>query len=323
LINTLSLIGDSDVADALDEHYADLPSADQAAALRALYRLQSLHFLERAKAALNSDDRTLVRAACQTLQTDQRAAATHLLIEALEKSSKKTTWSYLCNTLTVVATAEARRALRTARDSDNTDKRNLAIAALRNLEMRSPGSQFVNQGRAYSARKDSKTAAEYYSLALEIDSELPSAYSGRGNCYLLLDDVAKARKDYQKAVELDPYDSVAATGLAIAKVREGDSTGGIQLIEKLRSRFTNDMLFSYNAACVYGRALERLSNKPEPAESAEKKKTYAKKAMSDLRASVKQGFDDLEWLKEDPDLESLHGRADFQRLVDVMSTKPG
>jgi hypothetical protein len=37
--------------------------------------------------------------------------------------------------------------------------------------------------------------------------------------------------------------------------------------------------------------------------------------MALLREAVKQGFTDAAYMKKDPDLDSLRGRADFQKLL--------
>ena len=74
-------------------------------------------------------------------------------------------------------------------------------------------------------------------------------------------------------------------------------------------------MFTYNAACVYGRAVEQTSKLLPSPEREKKTATFRKQALSDLQLSVKLGFPDIDWMKKDADLESLHGLTEFKRIV--------
>ncbi|GIS63386.1 MAG: hypothetical protein CM1200mP2_56110 [Planctomycetaceae bacterium] len=80
---------------------------------------------------------------------------------------------------------------------------------------RSPGYQYLSRGRHYSTT-ELETGLTQYNLAVKIDPRLSAAYAGRGNVKLQFDDkkLAEARKDFVKAVELDPLNSQAMTGRA-------------------------------------------------------------------------------------------------------------
>ncbi|NOX55592.1 MAG: tetratricopeptide repeat protein [Planctomycetes bacterium] len=314
LITTLSYLGDRSVAERLNAIYPRLQDQqERAAAIRALRRLRSPHFLERAREAIRSGHPTLVQAVCQEVQIDPDERIVQLLAEALQKIENRMAVSQICSTLASIATPSARQALQRAAKSDNAEKRNYAQNALRSLYTRSPANPFVSQGRRYSSLRDWKTAERYFTLAIQIDPELPQAYSGRGNCELLLNNLDQAKEDFRRALALDPGDGMSVAGLAIALVRLGQVDEGLQLVESSRKKFANDGLFAYNAACVYARALEQLKDETEKAKLL--KKQYRDRAVADLKAAIAKGFNDFDWMKQDPDLRSLHGWPAFENLL--------
>ena len=310
LINTLALLGDESVAAAIESAYPKLRDNERIAALTALRELRSPAFETLASNALKSGKPVLVRAACQALRADGSDSSVRLLIETLGQSNDKTVWPYLCNLLATTGSAEARVALRRGCLEDDLHKRKCARDALRSLERHSPGHAFAEQGRHQLSLKEWNKASSYFSLALEIDPELSSVYADRGNCHLQLDDLTAAKRDFERAVELDSADAMGVTGLAITQVLEGDCAAGIALVAEAAQRFANDASFSYNAACVYARAAELDTNAGADARRGE----YVKKAISHLKAAVKRGFKDFEWMRQDRDLESLHGLSEFEQL---------
>ena len=314
LITVLSYLGDRSVAERLNAIYSELRQPDErAAVIRALRRLRSPHFPERASEAIRTGNATLVQAVCREIQAAPDDGAVQLLADALDSTDNRMAVSQICSTLASVATPAARRALQRAVKSGNAEKQNYARNALRSLYTRSPANPFVAQGRHHSSLWDWPTAEKYFTLAIQIDPELPQAYSGRGNCRLLLDKVEPARKDFQRAVELDPFDGMSVAGLAIALVRAGRIDDGLQLVESSRKRFANEGLFAYNAACVYARALEQLKDDTEKARAL--KNQYRAQAVADLKAAIAKGFNDFDWMKQDPDLRSLHGWPAFEELL--------
>ncbi len=78
---------------------------------------------------------------------------------------------------------------------------------------------------------------------------------------------------------------------------------------------SEDFIYTYNAACVYGRALEQLLKQPPSPERDKQADGFRDKSIADLRRSVKLGFPDLDWMKRDSDLDSLHDMPEFKKLV--------
>ena len=320
LIGTLAQIGDQSVADALVRHYPKLSTSEKASVVSALFQLKSPEFMRLAGDALLSRDHSLISAAKKGLESDGGPAAVGLLAKALEQTDHSTTLSNVCGALSAVGTPDARAALITARASTNTKKRSSAYSALRDLYRRSPGYHLASQGQASSDQKQWQTAVEQFSLAIKTDALLPLAYSGRGSAQLHLENVDKARRDFEQSVRLDPFTSTAVTGLALTMVLEGEYQQGVDYLEDARKRFANDVsavdvtLFAYNAACVYGRAIEHLRQDDSVTRRGEKIQDYQQKALADLKLAVKKGFNDFKWMKEDPDLGTLRDLPEFKKI---------
>jgi HEAT repeat protein len=315
IINVLAQIGDPSVGEALAAKYPSFSDRDKSATLNALQILKSPHFRHFAGEALIHGETSLVNTAINGLQQDGSPQAVQLLVVALESSKSPTAWSYLTSALANLGTGEAKLALNHARDSDNPRKRKLAIDALRLLSTHSPGYPAFLTARQYAQSEHWDDAIARYGTAIELDPELADAYSGRGHAYLQTKKLAEAHKDFAKAVELDPYSAEGVSGLGICQVMDGDIAKGTKTIEDSRSKLNDDVIFTYNAACVYGRALEQTSKLPTSPERDKKSEDFRKKALADLRLSVKLGFPDIEWMKKDADLESLHGSPEFKRIV--------
>lgn len=318
VIQTLALIGDQETAATLVEKYPTLQSHEKGELLKALQKLNSPKYRELAKQALVTPDASLVNAAVQGLQEEGGPEVVKLLTEALETGGNSTTWSYVCNALAMLGSPPARAALVMARDSDNQEKRNLATNALTLLRQRSPGYQYVNAGMAFSRQQEFAKALEQFDMAIKLDPDLLEAYAERGNILLQQEKPAEAAKDFAKAHALDPLNAQALTGVCVTLVMEGKYVEGVKKINDARGTIPNDNLFHYNAACVFGRAIEHL-RKDEQKNVPDRDKLiqqYTDSALADLRKSIEHGFDDFDWMKKDPDLKSLHNNDDFKKLAD-------
>jgi hypothetical protein len=75
----------------------------------------------------------------------------------------------------------------------------------------------------------------------------------------------------------------------------------------------------YQGACLCARAAAVVKD------DAKLQDQYADRAIELLRRAVAVGFPDMQQLKEEKDLDSLRGRADFQKLLQEIEkkAKPG
>lgn len=315
VINCLAQIGDQSIVDTFVEKYDKLEANEQASVLNALRQLRAPEYRDLAGKALLSNSSTLVNSACQALQADGSPEAIAMLVSALESSSSTSTWSYVCNALGQLGTAEAREALYKARDTGNSTKSRYAQNALMNIERRSPGYHYVDLARNKEQEEKWDEALEAYSNALQLDDALPAAYAGRGHVQLKREKFDEAFQDFSKAEELDPYNSLAVTGKALALIMQKKLDDGIDHIESMEKRFERDALFAYNAACVYGRALEHVQRNESISARDEKLKLYQDKTLEHLKRSVKLGFNQMELMAKDPDLASVRSTPEFQELT--------
>ncbi len=315
LIRTLALLGDEHVAEFFVEKFPTLASQEKAEVLTALRSLHSPKFQELATTSLLSENHSLVRAAAQGLSQDGSPEAMGVLINALKQSGNPTSWNEVCKVLGLLSTPEARNALLEARDQGNERKRESARSALTQIYQRSPAYQHFSQAQAFEKKNKLAEALKLYDQAVKVDPQLPWAFSGRANLFLKQGKYAEAGPDFQKVLDLDPWDSQALTGLCIVMVvHEGKPDEAIKKLEAQRKKFKNGYLFSYNAACVYARVVEQLKKDVQAEGAPEKISAYTQQALTDLKASVKRGFSDLKWMREDPDLKTLHDLPEFQKV---------
>lgn len=316
LIQTLALLGNAETARFLAEKFNNLQSHEKAEVLKAVSRLDKKKFRTLAAQTLLAADGGLINSAVQGLIEDGSPESVTILTESLEASMNNFTWSYLCNALWQLGTPAARTALVKARESENQEKRRFAIDALQNLARRSPGYASYSQARQFSSEQKWKEAIEAYDLAIQLDPALSDAYSERGHALLHLDKGADAGKDFAKAWELDPFNSLALTGICLVQVMtDGKHAEAVQKLEESRAKFPRNPMFNYNAACVYGRAYELLARSPQTADRDKQLEKYKQAAFADLKSATQGGFQDFELMKKDPDLAPFRELPEFQQLL--------
>ena len=67
--------------------------------------------------------------------------------------------------------------------------------------------------------------------------------------------------------------------------------------------------------CRIGRAVEHLKKNDKVADREKLIQQYSETAIVDLKKSIELGLQDIAWMKKDPDLISLHGLPEFQKLA--------
>ncbi|MBW3543491.1 MAG: HEAT repeat domain-containing protein, partial [Planctomycetes bacterium] len=326
VIGLLARIGDETTAEILVDMYPSLSGSDKRAALQALMQLRAPVFRQLAGQALLSDDSSLISTASQGLSADASDEAERLLIEAFDKSSNSRAWMYLSNSLSQIATPESRAVLVKARDSNNAQKQQYAMNALRNMRSRSPGYQMLYQARHFEQQQKWGEAVERYDAAIKLDPDLPDAYAGRAEAFLKLDKLDQAEKDFRKASQLDPYSGKANSGLAILLARRDKVDEALKHIEDARKKAEKDRYdqgaFAYGAARVYSRAYGALQKTMDAPERDKKLAQYRKQALDDLQAAVNKGFRDFERIKSEADFAALKDLPEFQKIHSPNAKQP-
>jgi tetratricopeptide (TPR) repeat protein len=96
-----------------------------------------------------------------------------------------------------------------------------------------------------------------------------------------------------------------------------DAAALLAKAKQTTARFLYDVGRTY-ALCV---AAVQKDTQTAAADREQLAEDYARRAAALLRRAVQAGFNDLKNLKTDPDLEPLHGRADFRQLVQKLEAK--
>jgi tetratricopeptide (TPR) repeat protein/HEAT repeat protein len=348
LINLLGQMGDLRTGTHLIELFPKLASHEQVAALNAVRTLKHPGFIALARGALGHKDPTVINHAVQGLTQEGSARAQEILLTTFESATQPQQLQPLAIALAQFATPAAREALQKAAQSKDRARANAGRSGLQNLRMRSPGMQYVHQAATHLAQKQFDEARQLFQIAAELDPFLPEAHIGVGQMHLREKQWVEAGKAFQKAVDLDPtsaevhaalgdaylkqelWSEAAAafikarelnprsglviSGLAIAQVMQGNIDTGLATAETSRKQFGEDATYLYNTACVYGRAVQQIARQPASPERDARLDKLRRQALTDLQAALEHGFDDLDWLREDPDLASLHDLPEFQKL---------
>jgi HEAT repeat protein len=337
-LGLLIQMGDRATIDTLVEKYDKLNTNEKTQVLNGLRQFKHPKFRELAGAALQTNDGSLINSAANALSQDGSAEAEKLVIEALEKQTNNNYVQYLTNALSLFGTSTARAALLKAKDSNESNKKQAATSALASMRARSPAYQMYVQAmqlmQAGVDRTDKKAKEasekqmiELLTQAIQTETDFPEAYAARGKVYLRQNNFADAGKDFEKALELKlpQDDGEVVTGLALARVVSGRLDDAVKLIEDNRAKFVKGQregLYEYNCACVYSRAVQYLNENEKAPDRDKKRDEYRKKSLADLELSIKSGFDDFDWMAEDPDFVSIREDAQFKALLSKKPATP-
>jgi len=318
LIRLLAQIGGLEIRETLEEIYPTLEPPVKTIALTTLAQLRSPKFYEYAAAAFDSNEPSLINIAQQQLQNDSGAEAVALLARTLLESKNDLAVSYAAQGLGNIATPAARRALRRVYYTHGV-RGDAARRAWFKIIGSSAGFPLLQAAEAARVREEWKTAVERYTEAIDLDAQLIDAWAGRANANMQMANYDAARTDYEMTAELDPYNPAAITCLGILRVLSGQLEEGLSFVRDRSVEFSESDLFAYNTACLYAVASERLDKTDAP--RAERLRVDA---VKELTRAVELGMTDehdVDWMRKDPDLKSLHGRPDFEQAVTTAEQK--
>jgi adenylate cyclase len=158
-------------------------------------------------------------------------------------------------------------------------------------------------GRACLAQGKYKEAIQPFESAASVRPEDYQAPGFLGTAYIGLGRKAEAAAAYARSIEVakqqlavNPGDVRALYLGAVSWARIGHRKEAVVWARKALALDSEDSSVLYNVACLYA-VLHRT-----------------KEALNCLRGVVRSGWR-KEWIKNDPDLVSLHGNAEFQRLL--------
>ncbi len=79
----------------------------------------------------------------------------------------------------------------------------------------------------------------------------------------------------------------------------------------------------YNAACALALCVPAAEKdtKLSEAERQRQARTYADRSLALLRQAITKGYKNVAHMKQDPDLKPLHGRPEFQQIVQELEVR--
>lgn len=314
-IQLLKLLGDQSTADFLAARFDRLRTTpEKVAALELLRQFKALQFVPLAGKSLRVSDHGLVTTVANMLLNEGSPAATQQLIAAFEAQSNAGLMQSIAHALSQLGTAEAETALIKARGSNDPQRRNMGTMFLQNLRSRAPGYHYINLGQALIRNGKYRDAEEFFDTALEVNPRLGDAFAGRGTARRLMRGRSKdASADFQRALEIDPLNPVAVTGLALVQINEDRVGEALEYVERQRERFVDDPVFIASTARVYARAAESLAKQATP--DAPRIAEIKQQSMRALEAAAKRNSLETGTLKGDPDFRALRDLPAFRRLA--------
>jgi tetratricopeptide (TPR) repeat protein len=145
---------------------------------------------------------------------------------------------------------------------------------------------------------------------------LRNSYWNRAQIYYHLRKFTEAIADWDRAIELSPLAEQPRlrAGRGRSRIHVGQFAEAVAEVAELSMNPSWPALEWYNFACIYSFASGK---------STEKKQEYADRAMDLLRKAVKEGWNAAAHMANDPDLDPIRGRDDFNKLIEGLAKKPG
>lgn len=326
LIDLIGRIGGDTVTSTLVENYPQFKPAERAAALRHLWFQQSSAAVDFAVEDILSTDVALVERSLEVLKNEASDRSVRAIAAALAGRQNNDGYS-LAEALATIGSPAAYDELLKLRESPKSVVRGFALWAFEQIWMRSPGhdvsetaARMLDQQLILAQpAQQIDSAIEMFNAAVELDRLLPDAYKGRGNARLRKSDWDGAIPDFEAALELNPYDHIALTGLTIAWVMTGREVEAVQWIDESAPLLETNATFHYNAACVFGRMAEKTLLEPQTPERDARVSASRDRAFAFLENAFLHSFRQADLMQADPDLAALRDDPRFARLKTRMA----
>jgi HEAT repeat protein len=310
-------MADDETINEVLEVFDELQDNSQNNIMQWLMQMEHSRLGEFARRCLKTNNPNLVQMAVNALRVEGSDESVALILETIRNTTDTSSWYMMCQQVVYSGGGpEIEEILLEARNSNDVERRRRAVELLKNLRYRSPAGQVVQYAEQYIYEEKWEEAIQVYDIALEIDDEYSAAYSARGGARLHLEQDAEAEQDFLKALELDPFDGYAITGLASVMASRNEIEAALAKVDEHAELFLDDYLYSYNVACVCGRGMKAIDALPEGERDAELREQLLDRAIGDLSRSFESGGIELELIEKDPDLDALREEPRFQELLD-------
>lgn len=200
------------------------------------------------------------------------------------------------------------------------------------------GNLLRQDGRPDECEKLQRKAVDLFESLVEEFPAIPKYRRQAASALNNLAGLPRARKDYaetcrllekaiqhqREALRAKP-DDAAYRGLLAknywnlgeARLQQADHAAAAEAAAALAQATPDDPLTYVNVASLLARCAERSAQDEKASEIDRQRLTgaYSDRAMENLRTAAGKGFRDRKRLQDDPALESLRSRTDFQQLV--------
>lgn len=154
-----------------------------------------------------------------------------------------------------------------------------------------------NLGLALDAQGRIEEAMDHYLQALRMRPDYMNANYNLGLAFYRKGNIEGAVASFRKALQIDPDDIDTMYHLAKLYVLSSEYEEALSLYQKLIVLLPDNPAVDYNIACIYAR-----QKKPET-------------SVHWLRKAVAKGFNDLEHIKNDSDLDNIRDSSYYQEFL--------
>jgi eukaryotic-like serine/threonine-protein kinase len=177
------------------------------------------------------------------------------------------------------------------------------------LKLQPQADLYSDLGTAYFFLRRYQEAVPMFEKAVEMNANDEVNVGNLADAYRWSGHADKAQVTYDKAIALayrelqvNPRQARALNSLAVYYAKKGDSAQAIQFIRRARAIDPNNVEFIYDEAQV-----QALANNPA-------------EAIKSLKEAFQKGYS-VEEARNDPELKSLEGRPEFEKLLKEFSGK--
>jgi tetratricopeptide (TPR) repeat protein len=176
-----------------------------------------------------------------------------------------------------------------------------------------------NIGNIFSKKNDFESAIPYYQEAIRLEPSFHDAHTNLGIALMRTSDIERAKQHFQAALETNPSNQRAQSGLAIIH-SSAETSPELASPEALHQK-----ALEHAARGEYDLAVENFKKilvivPSEPGTSYNIACMYAKmgkiaESMDWLSKAIKNGYDNWDAIKYDPDLENIREADAFKALI--------
>jgi serine/threonine protein kinase/tetratricopeptide (TPR) repeat protein len=158
--------------------------------------------------------------------------------------------------------------------------------------------------RIYHSTDRDKDAANALEKLIKVNPGFLAAYPDLQMYYERLNEkdnydriIKEILKVYPEYLNLHPEDAYRRMSYAVTLAISGDKEKAVNEGEKALELSPNDPVMMYYGACLYSRLMENG------------------RAVELITAAVKNGYENYEWIKRDPDFENIRKEPGFLKLI--------